>query len=79
MNAIAAEPAGPAAGGTTHYRAVFVSDVHLGTRGSRAEFLADFLAHTSCDTLYPGRRHHRRLAAAPLLVLGRPTTTACSA
>ena len=51
MNAIAADPAGLPAG-TTHYRAVFLSDVHLGTRGSRAEFLADFLAHTRCDTLY---------------------------
>ncbi len=36
----------------TRYRAVFVSDVHLGTRGSRADFLADFLLRTSCDTLY---------------------------
>ncbi len=47
MDAIASEGTG-----TTHYRAVFLSDVHLGTRGSRAEFLADFLSHTRCDTLY---------------------------
>ncbi len=51
MNAITVEPAGPAVE-TMHYRAVFLSDVHLGTRGSRAEFLADFLSHTRCDTLY---------------------------
>ncbi len=36
----------------TRYRTVFLSDVHLGTRGSRADFLADFLARTSCETLY---------------------------
>ena len=36
----------------TRYRTVFLSDAHLGTRGCRAEFLADFLQRTSCDTLY---------------------------
>ena len=36
----------------TRYRAVFVSDAHLGTRGSRADFLADFLAHVTCEKLY---------------------------
>ena len=34
------------------YRSVFVSDLHLGTRGCRADFLADFLGRISCDTLY---------------------------
>ncbi len=34
------------------YRAIFISDVHLGTRGCKAEFLLDFLKHTSCDRLY---------------------------
>ncbi|MCQ8240945.1 UDP-2,3-diacylglucosamine diphosphatase [Rhizosaccharibacter radicis] len=33
-------------------RSVFLSDVHLGTRGSRAYFLADFLRHVSCDKLF---------------------------
>ncbi len=37
---------------TDHYRAVFISDVHLGTRGARADFLADFLRRTRCDQLY---------------------------
>jgi predicted MPP superfamily phosphohydrolase len=37
---------------TTHYRAVFISDIHLGTRGCRADFLVDFLRRTSCDQLY---------------------------
>jgi UDP-2,3-diacylglucosamine pyrophosphatase LpxH len=34
------------------YRGVFISDVHLGTRGCRADYLADFLRHAECDTLY---------------------------
>ena len=34
------------------YRAVFLSDVHLGTRGSRADFLADFLRQVECEQLY---------------------------
>jgi UDP-2,3-diacylglucosamine pyrophosphatase LpxH len=36
----------------TRYRAVFISDTHLGTRGCRSDFLADFLGRVSCDTLY---------------------------
>ncbi len=43
-------PAQPIA--TTRYRAIFVSDVHLGTRGARAGFLADFLRRSSCDQLF---------------------------
>ncbi len=34
------------------YRAVFISDVHLGTRGCRSDFLADFLRRMSCDRLF---------------------------
>ncbi|WP_428392407.1 UDP-2,3-diacylglucosamine diphosphatase [Lichenicoccus sp.] len=34
------------------YRSVFISDLHLGTRGCHADFLADFLGKMSCDTLY---------------------------
>ncbi|MFL6689152.1 MAG: UDP-2,3-diacylglucosamine diphosphatase [Alphaproteobacteria bacterium] len=34
------------------YRTVFVSDVHLGTRGCKAEALAAFLASTPCDKLF---------------------------
>ena len=34
------------------YRAVFISDTHLGTRGCRSDFLADFLGRMSCDRLY---------------------------
>jgi UDP-2,3-diacylglucosamine pyrophosphatase LpxH len=34
------------------HRTIFVSDTHLGTRGCKAEALADFLAHNECDTLF---------------------------
>ena len=35
-----------------HYRSVFISDVHLGTRGCQAELLLDFLRHTTCERLF---------------------------
>jgi len=35
-----------------HHRTLFVSDTHLGTRGAKADLLADFLAHNECETLY---------------------------
>ncbi len=47
MNAIH-EPPRP----THRYRAVFISDVHLGTKDCRSDFLADFLRSTTCDHLY---------------------------
>src|SRR4051812_27141528 len=34
------------------HRTIFISDTHLGTRGCKAEALADFLAHNDCDTLF---------------------------
>jgi UDP-2,3-diacylglucosamine pyrophosphatase LpxH len=34
------------------YRTVFVSDIHLGTRGCQAELLLDFLRHMTCERLY---------------------------
>jgi len=34
------------------HRTIFISDTHLGTRGCKAELLADFLAHNDCRTLY---------------------------
>ncbi|MBB4616866.1 UDP-2,3-diacylglucosamine diphosphatase [Sphingomonas abaci] len=36
----------------TRYRTIFVSDVHLGTSGSNAAMLLDFLKAHECDTLY---------------------------
>lgn len=35
-----------------HYRAVFISDVHLGFSGCSANYLLDFLRSTTCDYLY---------------------------
>jgi UDP-2,3-diacylglucosamine pyrophosphatase LpxH len=35
-----------------HYRAIFISDVHLGTRRAQTEALLDFLRHTTSDQLY---------------------------
>lgn len=36
----------------THYRALFISDVHLGTRWAQAPKLLDFLAQARADTVY---------------------------
>ena len=38
--------------GSRTYRAVFISDLHLGTRGCRSDFLLDFLRRTECRQLY---------------------------
>ena len=34
------------------YRTIWLSDIHLGTRGCKAEFLLDFLRRTESETLY---------------------------
>jgi len=34
------------------YRTVFISDIHLGTRGCQADLLLDFIRTVECDTLY---------------------------
>jgi UDP-2,3-diacylglucosamine pyrophosphatase LpxH len=34
------------------YRTVFISDTHLGTRGCRSDFLADFLRRVSCEKVF---------------------------
>ena len=34
------------------HRTIFISDTHLGTKGCKAEALADFLAHNECQTLF---------------------------
>lgn len=46
--ALAATAGGPG----PRYRSVWISDCHLGTRGCRAERLADFLGQLHCETLY---------------------------
>jgi UDP-2,3-diacylglucosamine pyrophosphatase LpxH len=35
-----------------HYRTIWLSDTHLGTKGCKAEELRDFLDNVECDTLY---------------------------
>ena len=35
-----------------HHRTIFISDIHLGTRGCKAEQLVDFLTRNQCQTLY---------------------------
>ena len=36
----------------TRHRAIFISDVHLGARGSQAALLIDFLRHNDADIIY---------------------------
>ncbi len=36
----------------TYYRTIFLSDIHLGTRGCRADLLLEFLKQHTCDELY---------------------------
>lgn len=35
-----------------HHKTLFLSDIHLGTRGCQADALLDFLDHNTCDHLY---------------------------
>jgi UDP-2,3-diacylglucosamine pyrophosphatase LpxH len=51
MNAIIAKPKATFPN-RTKYRAVFISDTHLGTRGCRSDFLGDFLGGMSCEHLF---------------------------
>ncbi|MFN3511268.1 UDP-2,3-diacylglucosamine diphosphatase [Tsuneonella troitsensis] len=43
---------GPSGAPRRHYRAIWISDVHLGTRGCNCALLLDFLDHCDSDTLY---------------------------
>ena len=36
----------------TKYRTIWLSDIHLGTRGCKAEYLLDFLKYHEADTIY---------------------------
>ncbi len=36
----------------THYRSLWLSDIHLGHKDCKAEYLLDFLNHVHADTLY---------------------------
>lgn len=35
-----------------HYRSIFISDVHLGSKGCKAEILVNFLKNNTADKLY---------------------------
>ena len=37
---------------TRKYRTIFISDIHLGSRGCKADSLCHFLKHNTCETLY---------------------------
>jgi UDP-2,3-diacylglucosamine pyrophosphatase LpxH len=37
---------------TKHYRTIFLSDIHLGSKDSKAELLLDFLKHNTANTYY---------------------------
>ncbi len=38
--------------GGLKFRSIWISDIHLGTKGCKAEFLLDFLKHTESEWLY---------------------------
>ncbi len=42
----------PRDAGPARYRTIWISDIHLGTRGCRADFLLDFLRNTESERLY---------------------------
>ncbi|NDB84885.1 MAG: UDP-2,3-diacylglucosamine diphosphatase, partial [Alphaproteobacteria bacterium] len=35
-----------------NYKSIFISDVHLGSKGCKADLLCDFLKHNSSEHLY---------------------------
>ena len=37
---------------TKHFRTIFLSDIHLGSKDSKAELLLDFLKHNTANTYY---------------------------
>ena len=43
---------GPSGAMRRRYRTVWISDIHLGTRGCQADLLIDFLDHCDSETLY---------------------------
>ena len=48
----ASEPSPEASSATRHYRTIWISDTHLGTRNCHADYLLDFLRSTESDYLY---------------------------
>jgi UDP-2,3-diacylglucosamine pyrophosphatase LpxH len=39
-------------GASRRFRSLFISDIHLGSRGCQADLLLDFLRHNDADTIY---------------------------
>lgn len=35
-----------------HYKSIFISDIHLGSRASQADFVVDFLKNNTCEKLF---------------------------
>ena len=55
MNAFTASPQDARADASVSefaFRTVFISDLHLGTRGCRSDFLVDFLSRVRCEKLF---------------------------
>jgi len=52
MNAPAPRVIAPPEEPPRRFRTIWISDIHLGTRGCKAEFLLDFLRDTESETLY---------------------------
>ena len=42
----------PGPGPSLRFRSIFISDVHLGFKGCRADFLLDFLRRVECEQIY---------------------------
>lgn len=36
----------------SHYKSIFISDVHLGSKGAKADYLSHFLKYNQCEKLY---------------------------
>lgn len=47
-----AECSSLASASSQRYRTIFISDIHLGTRGCKADYLLDFLRYNDSDRLY---------------------------
>ena len=69
---------GPSGEKRRHYRAIWISDIHLGTRGCNDRLLIDFLDHVDSDSLYlvgdiidgwRMKKNHRRLADEEKILL----------
>src|SRR3546814_8520234 len=46
------KPVGPSGSPRRRYRTIWISDVHLGTRGCNDRLLLDFLDHVDSDIFY---------------------------